>query len=58
VQRRATKSEVREIGEVVAASLVGTIDEMLVSAVGYIKSDLRPSGAVHTTLRTAGLGRG
>jgi 2'-5' RNA ligase len=55
VQRRASKSEVREIGEVVAASAIGDIDEMTVTAVSYIKSDLRPSGAVYTTLLEAEL---
>ncbi len=56
VQRRASKSEVREIGEVVAASDVGLIGAMSVSTVSYIKSDLRPSGAVYTTLLEAELG--
>jgi len=55
VQRRASKSEVREIGEVVAASDIGVIDEMTVTTVTYIKSDLTPSGAVYTTLLKAGL---
>lgn len=55
VQRRASKSEVREIGEVVAGSIIGTIDEMAVHAVSYIKSDLKPSGAVYTTLLEAAL---
>jgi 2'-5' RNA ligase len=56
VHRRATKSEVREVGEMVAASAVGDIDEMTASEVCYIKSDLRPSGAVYTTLSRARLG--
>lgn len=55
VQRRASKSEVREVGEVVASSAVGTLDEMRVTRVSYIKSDLRPSGAVYTTLHEAQL---
>lgn len=50
VQRHASKSEVRELGEVVAAHTTGVLDEMVVTAVSYIKSDLRPSGAVYTTL--------
>jgi 2'-5' RNA ligase len=57
VQRSASKSEVREIGEVVAASAIGDIDEMTVTAVSYIKSDLKPSGAVYTTLLDAELRR-
>jgi 2'-5' RNA ligase len=55
VNRRASKSEVREIGEVVAASMVGHIDEMAVTSLSYIKSDLRPTGAVYTTLLDAEL---
>ncbi len=55
VQRHASKSEVREIGELVATSAIGTIDEMAVTAVSFIKSDLRPSGAVYTTLFAAEL---
>jgi len=55
VQRYASKSEVREIGDVVAATQLGTIDEMSVTAVSYIKSDLKPSGAVYTTLFEAEL---
>jgi 2'-5' RNA ligase len=57
VQRYTSNSEVREIGEMVAASTLGTIDEMTVTAVSYIKSDLKPSGAVYTTLFEASLGR-
>jgi 2'-5' RNA ligase len=55
VQRRASKSEAREIGQVVGGSAIGTIDEMAVTEVLYIKSDLRPTGAVYTTLSRAGL---
>lgn len=57
VQRHASRSEVRQIGEVVSASAVGVLDEMTVTAVSYIKSDLRPSGAVYTTLFRADLGK-
>jgi 2'-5' RNA ligase len=56
VHRRALKSEAQEVGEVVAASAVGDIDEMRVDEVCYIKSDLRPGGAVYTVLSRAGLG--
>jgi 2'-5' RNA ligase len=55
VQRHASKSEVREIGEVIAATEIGTLDEMRVERVSYIKSDLRPGGAVYTTLHEAQL---
>jgi hypothetical protein len=50
--------DVREIGEVVASSTIGTLDEMAVTGVLYIKSDLRPTGAVYTTLRKAELAGG
>ena len=56
VQRHASKSEVHEIGEVVSGSRIGLVDEMGVTAVSYIKSDLKPSGAVYTTLLEARLG--
>ncbi len=55
VQKHASRSEVRQIGEVVAASTVGTLGQMVATAVSYIKSDLRPSGAVYTTLFEAKL---
>jgi 2'-5' RNA ligase len=58
VNRRATKSEGREIGEIVATSAIGTVDEMTVSAVTYIQSELLPSGAVYTNLHEAHLGKG
>jgi 2'-5' RNA ligase len=57
VQRYASKSEVREVGDVIAASAVGALDEMQVRQVSYIKSDLKPSGAVYTTLYEARLQR-
>jgi 2'-5' RNA ligase len=55
-QRRASPAEVRALGETIAASAVGNIDEMSVREVCYIKSDLRPSGAVYTALSRASLG--
>jgi 2'-5' RNA ligase len=55
VQRRASKSEVREIGQVVASSTVGLVDEMTVTSVSYIRSELKPGGAVYTTLSEAPL---
>lgn len=55
VQRYASKSEIREIGEVVAASSAGIEVEVAVREVCYIKSDLKPSGAVYTTLSAARL---
>lgn len=56
VHRHASSSDVRALGEIIAASAVGDIDEMQVGEVCYIKSDLRPSGAVYTTLSRAPLG--
>lgn len=58
VQRYVSKSDVREIGEVVSTSAFGKIGEISVSSVSYIKSDLLPSGAVYTTLSEAQLQRG
>jgi len=58
VQRWASKSEVRQIGEIVARSAQGILDEMEVERVYHIRSELRPSGAVYTTLYAATLGSG
>jgi 2'-5' RNA ligase len=56
VQQVASRTDVRQIGEAVAASLVDTLGEMRVMCVFYIMSDLRPGGAVYTTLGEARLG--
>jgi len=58
VQRYASSSEVRDIGQAVAAlasEMAGAQDEMAVTWAAYIKSDLRPTGAVYTTLVEARL---
>ncbi len=58
VQRYASSGEVRDVGQAVAAlaaEMAGVQDEMAVSAVAYIKSDLRPTGAVYTILTEARL---
>ena len=58
VQRYASSGEVRDIGQAVAAlasEMAGAQDEMAVTSVAYIKSDLRPTGAVYTTLVEARL---
>jgi len=58
VQRYVSGSELREIGQVVAASAAdapSSLGEMAVTTVVYIKSDLRPTGAVYTTLFEAAL---
>jgi 2'-5' RNA ligase len=56
VHRHASPSEVRALGETIAASAVGNLHEMEAGEVCYIKSDLRPSGAVYTTLSRGPLG--
>lgn len=58
VQRYASSAEVRRIGEVVAATEAGIVGQMMAQAVSYISSDLRPGGAVYTTLLEARLGKG
>lgn len=55
VQNRASKSELLEIGAVVLNSPIANIGQMAVTGVAYIKSDLRPSGSVYTTLAEASL---
>jgi RNA 2',3'-cyclic 3'-phosphodiesterase len=58
VQRYISGAELRGIGQAVAelaAGMTGAQDEMAVSAVAYIKSDLRPTGAIYTTLAEARL---
>jgi RNA 2',3'-cyclic 3'-phosphodiesterase len=56
VHRNASRSEVGEVGEVVATSAIGDIDEMTATALSYIQSELKPSGAVYTTLARAEFG--
>ncbi len=56
VQRRASSAERRAIGEVVDGSDVGRLGSMAVRAVSFIRSELRPTGAVYTTLVEARLG--
>jgi 2'-5' RNA ligase len=55
VHRRASPSDARRVGEVVAACPIGLVGRITVTGVTYIKSDLRPSGAVYTTLGSANL---
>lgn len=56
VQQHASRADVRQIGDAVVSRDVGTLGEMAPVAVSYIKSDLRPGGAVYTTLYEARLG--
>ena len=58
VQRYASRSEVGKVGDVVAATVAGELGEMTATVVSYIRSDLRPTGAVYTTLFEAPLGTG
>lgn len=58
VERDASPGDVRRLGEVVAAAAEGTLAEMAVTRVSFIKSDLRPSGAMYTTLFDAALQAG
>ncbi len=55
-QRRASPADVRRIGEVVGAAGVGQLAAMEVRAVGLIRSDLKPTGAVYTRLAEVLLG--
>lgn len=56
VQRRAGNSERRALGELVERAKLGRLATMSVRSVCFIKSDLRPSGAVYTTLDEVELG--
>jgi hypothetical protein len=49
---------VRRIGQVVTGAFVGEIDKMDISGVSYVQSELRPSGAVYTTLHETHLAGG
>ncbi len=55
VQRNATTSEVRRIGEVVAESHIGTLGVQQVTEVALIRSILRPGGARYVKLFSAKL---
>ncbi len=48
--RDVSSSDLRKIGEGVRDSAVGSLGHWTVSQVALIKSDLRPTGAVYTTL--------
>jgi len=59
LNRDASTADARQVGQAVTASAPGLAaihDEMAVRAVGLIKSDLRPGGAVYTRLFEAELG--
>lgn len=58
VHRRASTSEAAEVGQVVRTASVGLVGQLQATHVRFIKSDLRPTGAVYTTLFEAPFGRG
>ena len=55
VQRHASPVDRRGIGEAVGRANVGWLGGMDVQAVSFIKSDLRPTGAVYATLAEVSL---
>ena len=56
VQRRASKSDAARIGEVVAATEVGTLARVPADHFALIRSVLKPTGAEYTTLAEFRLG--
>lgn len=58
VQRQADRSEQQRLGDLIAGSDVGSLGDMKVASVSVIRSDLRPTGAVYTTLAHAPLAKG
>ncbi len=58
VKRHANKQERRQLGELVEKVEIPAIPPMPVSAVSFIRSELRPEGARYTTLASVPLGGG
>jgi 2'-5' RNA ligase len=56
VGRRASRSDVAQVGEVVAAIEVGQLAEVTADRLELIRSVLKPTGAEYTTLETFVLG--
>ncbi len=56
VQRRASRSDAARIGELVAATNVGTLGRVNAAQFALIKSVLKPTGAEYTTLAEFELG--
>lgn len=56
VQRKASQSEQKRLGELVATSDLGPLGGMVVSAVNVMRSQLRPEGAIYTALAHVPLG--
>lgn len=55
--RRASRPELIQLGELINHSSVGTIAQVSVNHVTLMKSDLRPSGAVYTPLAILTFGK-
>jgi len=55
VQRRVTSADRRALGELVEKSDVGQLGSITVRAVSFIRSELKPTGAVYTRLAEAEL---
>lgn len=55
VRSRVRSGELRRVGELIEAADIGLVSEMEARAVGLIRSDLGPSGAVYTPLAEAPL---
>jgi 2'-5' RNA ligase len=48
--RHASRRELAEVGELITRSEIGTLGQVHVEHVTFMKSDLQPSGAVYTPL--------
>ena len=53
--REALPADLKRVGEIVAATQVGTLGLVTVREIALIKSDLKPAGAEYTTLQRARL---
>ena len=56
VRRKTRRSDVTQVGEVVAGTEVGQLAEVTADRFELIRSVLKPSGAEYTTLQTFTLG--
>lgn len=57
VKQQASRADVAQLGQVVAASDVGELARVQARSLHLFRSDLRPSGAVYTSLAAFELGR-
>ncbi len=58
VKRKVPKRDVARLGEIVANSQVGDLTQVGVQSLHLFRSDLRPTGAVYTSLATFKFGQG